>query len=66
MYKEDLKKMMSKALAGISEEDVAKIEAHLFRIYFCYRPQSLRIALFLCKIYNIILVKGVTRYRLES
>jgi hypothetical protein len=26
---------------------------------FCYRPQSLRIALFLCKIYIIILVKGV-------
>jgi Ca2+-binding EF-hand superfamily protein len=33
MYKEDLKEMMSKALAGISEEDVAKIETHLFRIY---------------------------------
>jgi Ca2+-binding EF-hand superfamily protein len=33
MYKEDLKEMMSKALAGISEEDVAKIEAHLFHIY---------------------------------
>ena len=30
MYKEDLKEMMSKALAGISEEDVAKIETHLF------------------------------------
>ena len=33
MYKEDLKEMMSKALAGISEEDVAKIETHLFRVY---------------------------------
>jgi hypothetical protein len=33
---------------------------------FCYCPQSLRIALFLCKIYNIILVKGVTIYRLGS
>jgi Ca2+-binding EF-hand superfamily protein len=33
MYKEDLKEMMSKALAGISEEDVAQIETHLFRIY---------------------------------
>ena len=34
--------------------------------FFCFRPQSLRIALFLCKIYIIILVKGVTIYRLGS
>merc|ERR1712002_470905 len=33
MYKEDLKEMMSKALAGISESDVSKIENHIFRIY---------------------------------
>ena len=34
--------------------------------FFCFRPQSLRIALFLCKIYIIVLVKGVTIYRLGS
>jgi len=33
MHKEDLKEMMSKALAGISESDVLKIENHVFRIY---------------------------------
>jgi hypothetical protein len=33
---------------------------------FCFRSQSLRIALFLCKIYIIVLVKGITIYRLGS
>ena len=33
MYKEDLKEMMEKALAGISPEEVEKIETHLFRVY---------------------------------
>ena len=33
MHKEDLKEMMSKALAGISEEEVSNIETHIFRIY---------------------------------
>merc|ERR1711970_538241 len=33
MHKEDLKEMMSKALAGISEDEVSKIENHVLRIY---------------------------------